>query len=56
MIFKCTKTVILGRVPVINLCSGHVEMTNLQTDEIAFFLSLTKIGTDENKAIYSIQS
>ena len=30
-------------------------MTNLRTDEIAFFRCLTKIGTDENKAIYSIQ-
>ena len=29
-------------------------MTNLRTDEIIFFLHLTKIGTDENKAIYSI--
>ena len=29
-------------------------MTNLRTDEIVFFLYLTKIGTDENKAIYSI--
>ena len=29
-------------------------MTNLRTDEIPFFRSLTKIGTDENKAIYSI--
>ena len=29
-------------------------MTNLRTDEIVFFLNLTKIGTDENKAIYSI--
>ena len=28
-------------------------MTNLRTDEIAFSRSLTKIGTDENKAIYS---
>ena len=28
-------------------------MTNLPTDETAFFRSLTKIGTDENKAIYS---
>ena len=28
-------------------------MTNLRTDEIVFFLYLTKIGTDENKAIYS---
>ena len=29
-------------------------MTNLRTDEMAFSRSLTKIGTDENKAIYSI--
>ena len=29
-------------------------MTNLRTDEIVFFRNLTKIGTDENKAIYSI--
>ena len=29
-------------------------MTNLRTDKIVFFLHLTKIGTDENKAIYSI--
>ena len=28
-------------------------MTNLRTDEIVFFRNLTKIGTDENKAIYS---
>ena len=28
-------------------------MTNLRTDEMAFSHSLTKIGTDENKAIYS---
>ena len=28
-------------------------MTNLRTDKIVFFLHLTKIGTDENKAIYS---
>ena len=28
-------------------------MTNLRTDEMAFFHSLTKIGNDENKAIYS---
>ena len=28
-------------------------MTNLRTDEIVFFRYLTKIGTDENKAIYS---
>ena len=29
-------------------------MTNLRTDEIVFFRNLTKIGTDENKAIYII--
>ena len=29
-------------------------MTNLRTDEIVFFRILTKIGTDENKAIYRI--
>ena len=29
-------------------------MTNLRTDEIVFFLNLTKIGTDKNKAIHSI--
>ena len=28
-------------------------MPNLRTDEIVFFCNLTKIGTDENKAIYS---
>ena len=31
-------------------------MTNLSTDEIVFYHNLTKIGTDENKAIYSIYS
>ena len=36
-----------------NLCSGNPEMTNLRTDEFFFFCNLTKIGTDENKAIYS---
>ena len=29
-------------------------MTDLSTDEIVFFCNLTKIGTGENKAIYSI--
>ena len=29
-------------------------MTNLRTDENVFFGNLTKIGTDENKAVYSI--
>ena len=28
-------------------------MTNLRTDEMVFFRNLMKIGTDENKAIYS---
>ena len=35
-------------------CSDNPEMTNLRTDEIVIFRNLTKIGTDENKAIYSI--
>ena len=30
------------------------EITNLGTDEIVFLRNVTKIGTDENKAIYSI--
>ena len=54
MIVKYTKKIILGRVPVSNLRSGNVEMMDLSTDEMAFFRSLMKIGTDENKAIYSI--
>ena len=54
MIVQCTKNVILGRIQVTNLESGNVEMTNLRTDEMAFLRRLTKIGTDENKAIYSI--
>ena len=29
-------------------------MMNLRTDKIVFFHNFTKIGTDENKAIYSI--
>ena len=36
-----------------NLFAGNPEMTNLRTDEIVFSRNLTKIGTDENKAIYS---
>ena len=28
-------------------------MTNLRTDKMVFFRNLTKIDTDENKAIYS---
>ena len=37
-----------------NVCSCNPEMTNLRTDEIVFFRNLTKIDTDENKAIYSM--
>ena len=37
------------------VCFGNPQMTNLRTDEIIFFLNLTKIGTDENKAIHSIK-
>ena len=29
-------------------------MTNLHIDEMVLFLNITKIGTDENKAIYSM--
>ena len=29
-------------------------MTNLRTDEMVYYRNLTKIDTDENKAIYSI--
>ena len=49
---KCAKHIIfiLRKVP---FCSVYTEMTNLRTDEIVFFRNLTKIGTDENKAIYS---
>ena len=50
---KCTKYIFLGRVGVTNLYFDNLEMTNLRTDETAFFRSLTKIGTDKNKAIYS---
>ena len=39
--------------PCDKLCSGNPEMTNLRTDEIAFVRNLTKIGTDQNNAIYS---
>ena len=53
---KCTKhVIILKKCPLVtNLCSGSPEMMNLRTDEIVSFPNLTKIGTDENKAIYSI--
>ena len=35
------------------LYSANLHMTNLRTDEMVFFHDLTKIDTDENKAIYS---
>ena len=50
------QNIFLGRVPVKKIDSGNLELTNLRTDEMAFIHSLTKIGTDENKAIYSIKS
>ena len=54
---KCAKhmiIIILRKGPIVtNLCSGDPKMTNLRTDEIVFFGNLTKIDTDENKAIYS---
>ena len=31
-------------------------MTNLRTDQMVFFRNLTKIDTDENKAIYSSEA
>ena len=46
----------LERFSCDKLCSGNPEMTNLRTDEIVFFHNMTKIGTDENKAIYSISN
>ena len=48
---RCAKNIFLA---FDKLCSGNPQMTNLRTDEIVFFRNLTKIGTDENKAIYSI--
>ena len=53
---KCTKhVIILKKCPLVtNLCSGNPEMTKLRTEEFVFFPNLTKIGTDENKAIYSM--
>ena len=42
------------RILLIILYSAHLHMTNLRTDEMVFFRNLTKIDTDENKAIYSI--
>ena len=38
------------------LYTANLDMTlNLRTDEMVFFRYLTKIDTDENKAIHSIQ-
>ena len=36
------------------LYSAYLHMTNLRTDEFVFFLDLTKIDIEENKAIHSI--
>ena len=49
----CTKNIFLGMVPIIHLRFGNLEMTNLCTDEMAFSHNLTKIGSEESKAIYS---
>ena len=38
---------------VTNLHPDNLQMTNLRIDEVVLFCILTKIGTDENKAIYS---
>ena len=35
------------------LYSDNLDMTNSRTDEMVFFRNLTKIDTDENKAINS---
>ena len=43
----------MARSLVTILYSANLHMTNLHTDEIVFFRNLTKIDTDENKAIYS---
>ena len=51
---KCDKHIFLRKFTMWqHLCSDNLEMTNLRTDEIVFFRNMTKIGTDENKAIYS---
>ena len=34
-----------------NLHISNHKMTNLRTDEMVFICNLTKIGTDNNKAI-----
>ena len=55
--FKCAKHIIIifRKGPIVtNLCSHYPETTNLRTDKIVIFRNLTKIGTDENKAIYSM--
>ena len=35
------------------LYSAYLYMMNLRTGEMVFFRNLTKIDTDENKALYS---
>ena len=42
-----------GKVLVQNLHSANLQMGGLRIDEMVFFRNLTKIGTEENKAIYS---
>ena len=42
------------KFPCDKVSSGSPQMTYLRTDEIVFLGNLTKIGTDENKAMYSI--
>ena len=44
------------RSMVTNLHISYHQMTNLRNDEMVLFRNLTKIGTDENKSIYSMFS
>ena len=37
-----------------NLQFGNLQTTNLHTDEMFYYRNLTKIDTDENKAIHII--
>ena len=39
---------------VTNVHPAYLQMTNLCIEEMVLFRNLTKIGTDEFKAIYSI--
>ena len=43
MIVKCTKNIILRRVPLTKLCSANVEMTNLHADQMTFFTVSPKL-------------